>query len=406
MARLSRFLLSLSLLGGAWLLPGETVPDSMNPSLEPLRPTLNAWIEEGTLPNVAVMVVSKDQVLLEHHAGILDQELDTLLQRDSLFRIYSMTKPITALAAMMLVEQGELELDESITSVLPEFANLEVWSESGSMKSRPMTLRHLLSHTAGLTYGYYGDTPVDRMYREAGLIDDWDYLVPTTHDLVVGLGRLPLLFQPGSRFHYSFASDVVGQVVERVSGQTLDTYLQEHLWEPLGVVDAYFDVPDHLLERFGTNHYPNPAGGFVVQDSPREDPEFRDVSFLSGGGGLVMTIDSFSRFAQLLVGEGVVGEKRLVNKETIQQIFTNQLPVDSNSQSFRYGLGLGIRTVEDSAGKTRDLYYWGGAAGTSFWIDPTHSVSAIFMTQLIGGTDEPLNQFNEFVVERVPELAK
>ena len=253
------------------------------PKLVTLRPLLNSWVANGDLPNAAVLVLYRGQVVFEHHTGTLDIELGTPVARDSLYRIYSMTKPITSVAAMSLVEQGKLTLDGPITAILPEFETLEVYVDGNqSIPANSMSLRHLLSHTSGIVYGYDGNSPVDRLYRQYALIDDWDYLVPTTHDLVVGLGTLPLLFQPGERYHYGFSTDVVAEVVTRVSGMKLDAYLEQLLWTPLGVEDAFFDVPDDALDRFGTNQYRTSGGKFVVQDTPRVDPEFRDVTFLSG----------------------------------------------------------------------------------------------------------------------------
>ena len=359
--------------------------------LESLRPVMQSWVDAKTLPNAALLVVLHGENVFEHHVGALDLELGKPVRPDSLYRIYSMTKPVAAVAAMMLVEEGKLSLDEPVANVLPEFRNLKVQIDGVQMTANPMTLRHLLSHSSGLTYGYYGDTVIDRLYREAGLIDDWDYLVPTTHDLVTGLGKVPLLFQPGERFHYSFASDVVSEIVTRVSGMRFDHFLTQALWEPLGIKDAYFDVPESELARFGTNHYPYQNEGFPIQDTPRDDPEFRDVTFLSGGGGLVMTIQDFGKFAQSIL-DGLAGvEDTPLLKSTIEEMLKNQ--VNEEAGPFQYGLGFGIRKRTDPFDQSRliDTYYWGGAAGTSFWIDPVHGLLVVFFTQLIGAPNEPLS---------------
>ncbi len=367
--------------------------------LNTLHAAMQEWVESKTLPNVAVLVLHQGEKVFEQHLGTLDLELGAPVQPDSLYRIYSMTKPVTAIAALMLVEQGELALDDPIVGVLPEFANLQALVEGVRVTAEPMTLRHLLSHSAGLSYGYYGDTEVDRLYREVGLINDWDYLVPTTHDLVVELGKLPLLFQPGERFHYSFASDVVGEVVSRVSRKTLDVFFKERLWNPLGISDAYFDVPATELHRFGTNQYPFHDGVFPIQDTPRRNPEFRDVTFLSGGGGLVMSLEDFGKFAQFLLDAYFPQGHMLLRSSTLHEMFENQLP--SESGSFQYGLGFGIRERPDPFDPfqiTRN-YYWGGAAGTSFWVDPKYGLAVVFFTQLIGAPNEP----SALVTERVYE---
>ena len=365
--------------------------------LEPIRELFQDWIDSKRLPSAAILVLHDGETVFEHHAGNLDVELENPVQADSLFRIYSMTKPVTAIAVMKLVEDGKLALDDPISNVLPEFQDLEVYGESGNMPADPMTLRHLLAHSAGLTYGYYGNTPVDLVYREAGLIDDWDYLVPTTHDLVVELGKLPLLFNPGQRFHYSFASDVLSQVVERASGESFDVHLQNALWSPIGVKDAYFDVPDAVIDRFGTNHFRTPDGKFVIQDTPRSDPEFRDVTFLSGGGGLVMTLSDFGRFAQMLVDLGQVGERQLIKESTLREVFTNQVP--SPNGGFKYGLGFGIRERTDPTDEANriSLYYWGGAAGTSFWVDLENRLAVVFGTQLINSPGDSVRMVEDIV---------
>ncbi|MCY4094130.1 MAG: serine hydrolase [Gammaproteobacteria bacterium] len=372
--------------------------------LETLKPVMQGWIDSKTLPNAAVLVLFRGESVFEHHVGTLDLELGTPVQPDSLYRIYSMTKPVAAVAAMKLVEEGKLSLDDPVAEVLPEFSDLEVLVGDVKMLASPMTLRHLLSHSSGLTYGYYGDTAIDRLYREAGLIDDWDYLVPTTHDLVVGLGELPLLFQPGERFHYSFASDVVSEIVKRTSGMRFDHYLTQALWQPLGIEDAFFDVPESELARFGTNQYPFRNGAFPIQDTPRVDPEFRDVSFISGGGGLVMSIQDFGKFAQSIL-DGFEGRDNAVLQEsTIAEMLKNQL--NHESEQFQYGLGFGIRKRVDPLDQTRviDTYYWGGAAGTSFWIDPDYGLVVVFFTQLIGAPNEPANVLATTIYDAVERL--
>lgn len=382
----TRFCLALLLLCSALGLPKTEATDiELNASkLDSLTTFLDGQLESGALPSASLLVMHEGELVYERYTGTLDLDLDTPVRKDSLFRVYSMTKPVTAIATMMLVEQGKLQLDTSIAGVLPEFAELEVYQEKGNIQAKPMTLRHLLSHSSGLTYGYTGNTVVDQMYRKAEIIDNWDYLVPTTHDLVTELGKLPLLFQPGERFHYSFASDVLSQVIERIVDLPFDEHLKNVLWNPLGVEDVYFDVPESVLHRFGTNQFKGSSGDFRVQDSPYRDPEFRDVTFLSGGGGLVMTLSGYARFTQMLVDQGQVDGEQLIARESLEEIFKNQL--NPSSKDFKYGLGFGIRTrqslVEDM--QVTELYYWGGAAGSWFWVDLENQLAVVFATQMIG----------------------
>lgn len=363
-------------------------PAAVDPvKLESLKATMQRWVDEKTLPNCAVLVLQYGDRVFQHEVGTLDVSSGSVVQPDSLYRIYSMTKPVTSIAALMLIDQGLLSLDEPVDTILPEFSSLQVLSDAGLEPAQPMTLRHLLTHSAGLSYGYYGNTEVDRMYRKAGLIDDWDYLVPTTHDLVVELGKIPLLFQPGSRFHYGFSSDVLGEVVSRVSEKPLDEYFEETLWRPLGVKDAYFDVPEGVLHRFGTNHHPYQNEAFPIQDSPWEDPEFRDVSFLSGGGGLVMTIADYGKFANFLLTGADRNGNSLISKELHEELFKNQL----DPGGFQFGLGLALRQHPHPLDKSQTVtaHYWGGAAGTSFFVDRERHLAVVFFTQLIGGSGEP-----------------
>ena len=380
---------ALVLSSAAWTgeLPRATPAEAgMSPErLARVGAQMDEFVAQGEFPGMLAMVARRGKVVFEHSVGILDVETGAPLGMDSLMRIYSMTKPITSVAAMMLVEEGKLLLDAPVSEHFPEWQELSVL-EGGSEvpATNAMTARHLLMHTSGLTYGYYGDTPVDRMYREAKLIDDWDYLTHDTRELVHKLADIPLLFQPGSRWHYGFSTDVLGHLVERVSGKPLDAFFQERLFAPLGMNDSYFDLPEEVLPRFGTDHYVM-NGEVIVQDSPREDPEFRDVTFLSGGGGLVMTADNYMRFCLMLLNGGEWEGKRLLSPATVALMTSNLLPEGQSANGEGFGLGFAIAPDGAARGTlTPGSYYWGGAAGTFFWIDPTLELAAVFMPQRIG----------------------
>ena len=346
---------------------------------------MDSLVAQGEFPGMLAMIARRGSVVFEHAVGTLDVETGAPLEMDSLMRIYSMTKPVTSVAAMMLVEDGALLLDAPVSVHFPEWKELTVLEDGEQVPATTaVTARHLLMHTSGLTYGYYGDTPVDRMYREAKLIDDWDYLTHDTRELVQKLADIPLLFQPGSRWHYGFSSDVLGHLVERVSGQSLDSFFQERLFAPLGMEDSYFDVPEAALSRFGTDHYVV-DGEVVVQDSPHEDPEFRDVTFLSGGGGLVMTADNYMRFCLMLAGGGTLDGARILSPATVALMTTDMLAEGDSANGDGFGLGFAIAPDGPARGTlTPGSYYWGGAAGTFFWIDPQLELVAVFMPQRIG----------------------
>lgn len=343
---------------------------------------MDRLVADGELVGMTAMIARRGQVVFEHAAGTLDLETGAPMRLDSLIRIYSMTKPITSAAALMLVDDGKLDLDEPVTKFFPEWKDQTAYQGDEVVPvDPPVTAKHLLLHTSGLSYGYVGNTPVDRAYREAGLIDDWDYLVQDTDILVKKLADIPLLFQPGARWHYSFSTDVLGQLIERVSGQSLDEFLDERLFRPLGMEDVYFDVPADVVHRFGTDHEFE-DGNFFVQDSPREDPEFIGVTFLSGGGGLVMPTESYVRFCQMILNGGTFDGTRVLAPETVALMTTDQLPPGIWPNS---GFGLGFAVVTEDGGSTpRGSYSWGGAAGTFFWIDPGNELVAVFMPQYIG----------------------
>ena len=367
--------------------------------LEQLRAELDALTERGVFPGIVGMLARRGKVAFAHAAGQLDIEKGTAMQLDSLLRIYSMTKPITSVAAMLLVEDGVLELDAPVAQFFPEWRNMTVLAGAERVAAKPITVRHLLTHTAGLSYGYYGDTEVDRLYRAAGLIDDWDYLTHDTRELVAKLARLPLLFQPGARWHYGFATDVLGHLIERASGERLDRFLKRRLFAPLGMADAYFDVPPQVLHRFGTDHIVAEDGTVTVQDSPRGDAEFIGVTFISGGGGLVTTVGDYMRFCLMLANGGAAPDGRVLRKASVADLTANQLPAD---RSMQFGLGFAIAGGTD-APLSPGAYYWGGAAGTFFWVDPVRQLIGIFMPQRIGTPDAVQARLQQLVYDALAD---
>ena len=383
-------------LAGCWALAvsaavaelPRVAPESVGMSsarLEAVAQKMDALVAAAEFPGMTAMIARRGLVVFRHSTGLLDVETGAPMRDDSLLRVYSMTKPITSVAAMALVEDGELLLDAPVARFFPEWRDLTVLVDGERVPvARAVTARHLLMHTSGLSYGYVGDTPVDRMYREARLIDDWDYLTHDTRELVAKLADIPLLFQPGSRWHYGFSTDVLGHLVERVSDKPLDVFFRERLFEPLGMHDSFFDVPPEVVDRFGTDHYVN-DGEVVVQDSPREDPEFMGVTFLSGGGGLVMTAEDYLRFALMMQGGGRLQDARILSPTTVDLMTTDLLPDGISAGAAGFGLGFAI--VPPGAGRdarSPGSYYWGGAAGTFFWVDPAQELVAVFMPQRIG----------------------
>jgi len=361
--------------------------------LDRIVPFIQQYIDDGELVGATSMISRRGQVVHFETYGVLDRNTGQPVERDSIFRIYSMTKPITTLAVMQLVERGKLQLTDPVSRFLPGFADARVASEGGALipQARPMTVQMLMTHTAGLTYGVFGDTLVDREYRNADVMAS-----PDNTEFINRLSALPLQYQPGTRYHYSVATDVLGALVEVVSGQTLGDYFQEHIFEPLGMTDTHFEVPAEKLNRFGTNHTFNPATGELeISDDPANSNFVNRQTFESGGGGLLSTTEDYMRFSQALLNGGELNGQRIIGKKTLEYMTQNHLPgifgTDGNSGASLpgfaggTGFGLGFAVLEDptrtgvigSAGE----YYWGGAAGTIFWIDPVEDLAGVVMVQ-------------------------
>lgn len=310
--------------------------------------------------------------------GLQNQRKQTPIARDTIFRIYSMTKPITSLAAMQLSERGKLDIDAPVSKYLPEFENLKVLQNKRDGKNelvaenRPMTVRDLLRHTSGLTYGFFGNTLVDQRYRKAGvLMTDKDLQIT-----VEKLAKIPLLHQPGTRFHYSASTDVLGRVVEVASDMKFDDYLQANIFKPLDMKDSFFSVPIVKQPRFAQLYKINPKGK-LTPANPLQSIRFlnEDNKFYSGGGGLCSTVDDYLEFCKMLLNKGVKNDQRVIKAQTIDEMFKNQLANLNRKSSFRFGLGFQVFPEGD--------FGWGGAAGTRFWVNPDKEMAIIFMMQIM-----------------------
>ncbi len=372
-------------------------PESVGMSseaLERIAPLLQQYVDSGELVGVVSMLARHGEIVLFENYGTLDMDTGAPIEKDSLFRIYSMSKPITTVAAMMLYEEGKFQLTDPVSKFLPEFANLKVMDEGGSMVApeRAMTMQMLMSHTAGLTYGVFGDTLVDRQYRDAEILGNTDLAEMTSR-----LGEIPLQYQPGTRFHYSVSVDVLGRVVEVLSGQPLDEFFEQRIFSPLEMTDTFFEVPADKKPRFGTNHSFDPRTKTLeVSDRPETSAFANEVTFFSGGGGLVSSTEDYMRFSQMLLNGGELDGARILGRKTIEFMTQNHLPgifggASKNTNADLYGMsrgtgfGLGFAVIEDPAGAggitSAGEYYWGGAAGTIFWIDPVEDLIGIVMIQ-------------------------
>jgi len=349
---------------------------------------IEGLIESGQIAGAQVMLARNDLVVYTEVFGVRDLHDGTPVTHDTLWRIYSMTKPVTSVAVMMLHEEGHFGLDDLLADYLPEYAEMTVLRDGKRVPAqRPITIRQLLTHTAGFSYGFT-EEGVDALYRQSELF--------TAKDLAAfseQLATLPLAFEPGSRWHYGVNTDVLGRLVEVVSGQTLDAFLDERLFEPLGMVDTFFEVPADKLDRLGTNHRLHPESDAleVVPDGSLAGIRWQQVSLLSGGGGLVSTADDYMRFARMLFNGGSLDGVRILSPKTVSWMTRNHLPDGLAGQGVfgrdaAIGFGLGFAIIDDPVGWSGHVgaageYWWGGAAGTLFWIDPHYDVIAILMIQ-------------------------
>ncbi len=377
-------------------------PDSAGLSADGLariRPAMQAYVDDGRAAGVMTLVARHGQVVHWDAVGLRDLDAGDPLEPDDIFRIYSMTKPITSVAVMMLVEEGAAALDAPVATFIPEFADVTVLTADGERAApdRPITIEHLLTHTSGLTYGFFGDEAVDRLYNESDFFTRAEGL----DDFARQAAALPLLASPGDRWNYSISTDILGRVIEVASGQPLDAFFRARIFEPLGMDDTAFVVPADKLGRF-TGHYAVVDGALALVDSPLEGEYTQPPPWLSGGGGLTSTASDYIRFAQMLLQDGELGGTRLLAPETVQMMRSNRLPEAlvpiqlGTYLSPGYGFGLGFAVVVDAASSPEPdndgVFRWAGAANTFFWIDP--------QTELIGMVWTQINPFAAYDLER------
>jgi CubicO group peptidase (beta-lactamase class C family) len=351
------------------------------------------YVMAGKLPHMQLMISRDEQPLLSVVRGQARAK-GGALQVDALYRIASMTKPITSVAFMTLVEQGKVALDTPVTDIIPEFAGLRVGSDDGPLPARAMLMIDLLRHMAGLTYGLQRQTPIDARYRALGLDD---FQQPRTSDqFIADLATLPLEFSPGQQWRYSVATDVLGVVIERLTGQDLESVFRERIFAPLGMTDTTFAVPDEKADRMTDAWRLEPGGGIAVADLGARSNWRRTGRFLSGGGGLVSGVADYHRFARMLLREGELDGARILKAETVRAMRSNQLPDGRDLSSLSRGMfseadykgvgfGLGF-----AIGLDRGEFYWGGVFSTYFWIDPVERIIGLFMTQHLPSSTYPI----------------
>jgi CubicO group peptidase (beta-lactamase class C family) len=369
------------------------------------------YLDTGKLPCALTLVERNGHVAHSSALGHMDLERKRPLQEDTIFRIYSMTKPLTSLALMMLVEEGRISLDDPVHRYIPQWRELGVYEGGfiGGFRTRrtsaPMRVVDLMRHTSGLTYGFQQRTNVDAAYRKLHLGE-----IPTAvslEQMIDELAKVPLEFSPGSAWNYGISTDVVGYLVGKVSGQPFEQFLRSRILDPLGMTDTDFMVPAAKAARFAACYAATPKGGMVLQDDPQTSFFLKPPTFVSGGGGLVSTAADYLRFCRMLLNGGELDGVRLVSPKTLELMSHNHLPGGKDLPDLAVslfsevtyagvGFGLGFAVSVSPArgllpGSPGDIS-WGGLASTYFWVDPREQLIVIFMTQLTPSATYPIRR--------------
>jgi CubicO group peptidase (beta-lactamase class C family) len=383
-----------------------------SPRLARIGEHFQRYVDGGKLAGTLTLIARRGKIAYLEPQGHLEIERRRPMTPDAVFRIYSMTKPITSVGLMMLYEQGRFQLDDPVHRFIPSWRDLQVFVSGNhpvfktAPVERPMTVRDLLSHTSGLTYGFMERTNVDAAYRKLGVAERTKPGY-TLRDMVDTLATLPLEFSPGTRWNYSVSTDVLGHLIEVLSGQRLDAYLREHVLQPLGMRDTSFVIDPAQVPRFSANYQRLADGRLALLDDPAQS-QYREGSFFSGGGGLVSTAPDYFRFTAMLRNQGELDGIRLLGRKTVELMTMNHLPggrdLTDLAQAGMFtetayagvGFGLGFSVMQSPARAhilgTPGEFAWGGAASTAFWIDPAEDLIVIFMTQLMPSSSYPLRR--------------
>jgi len=411
-------------------LPIET-PESVGMSslrLARIGPVMQRFVDDGVIRGASTMVLRHGKVAHAEQFGHRDAEAGLAMTPDTIFRIYSMTKPIVATALMLLHEEGMFQLEDPVAKYLPAFGATQVLDADGSLvaPSRPIEVRDLLTHTSGLTYDFMEDTPVGQMYRDARIMNDASRSLEETIDAIAAI---PLATQPGQRWHYSVGIDVAARLIEVLSGRPLGAFLSERIFEPLdmadtgfgvadselGRVSAMYGLPDLIAENHGITQLVEAALSGVNEridvsaTYPTDTPEV----FARGGLGLFSTIGDYARFAQMLLNGGRLAGTRIVGRKTLELMHSNHLPAELlpfellGRDNAGLGFGLASRVMMDVASSAGPgsigEYGWAGAAKTYYWVDPAADLVGIFMTQYMTGVESPDRVMRSLVYQAIDD---
>jgi CubicO group peptidase (beta-lactamase class C family) len=369
----------------------------------------DALVASKKLAGLTTVVARRGKIAHHHTTGVSDIARGTKMTPETIFRIYSMSKPLTSVAIMMLYEEGRFQLDDPISKYAPMFKNPRV--AAGGMRgkidtvpaNREITFRDLLTHTSGLTYGFMEANTVDAVYRKVGI--DFQTAKVSLEEMCARIAEIPLIAQPGAEWNYSNATDVLGYLVQVISGQRFDDFLAERVIKPLGMVDTAFYVPQDKLGRLAANYNVEADGSLKLIDDPQKSSFAVKRDIVSGGGGLCSTAADYMRFCQMMLNKGELDGVRLLGRKTVELMTTNHLRGDmadmgqprfSESSYEGVGFGLGFSVMLDPAKAqilgTAGEYAWGGAASTAFWVDPAEEMVVLLMTQAMPSSAYPIRR--------------
>jgi CubicO group peptidase (beta-lactamase class C family) len=424
--------------------------------LQKIAPSLNdLYLKNGKFPGFVSAVARKGKVVHYETIGFADMETGESLKKDSLFRIYSMSKPITGVALMILLEEGKLRLNDPVSLYIPEFADTKVlmMNEDGTSElvdqTKVMTIRDLATHTSGIAYDFTANKELAKIYRQNKLSPYFSINNPTKETLVTGMissekpfkdicsfaealaSKAPLMHQPSERYTYSMGMDVLGCIIERVSGVRFDEFLDTRIFKPLNMQDTFFSVPESKRDRFTTLYaevkdlktFMPDLGESIPEDltmlrvdGKQNSAYFKEATVFDGGSGLVSSTEDYLKFAQMLLNGGKLGEQRILSRKSVELMSGNHLPDTFSSDAYletaggyRRGAGIGLTvgllTDPAKAGQygSKGMFFWGGAASTIFWIDPEEELVAVLMTQVLGSSELLRETYSALVYQAIDD---
>ena len=433
-----------------------SVSGMSNERLQKIAPSLNdLYLKNGKFPGFVSAVARKGKVVHYETIGFADLETGESLKKDSLFRIYSMSKPITGVGLMILLEEGKLRLNDPVSLYIPEFAKTQVLvvNEDGTStlidQTKVMTIRDLATHTSGIAYDFTANKALAKIYRENELSPYFSINTPTKETLVSGMispektfkdicsfaealaSKAPLMHQPSERYTYSMGMDVLGCIIERVSGVKFDEFLNTRIFKPLNMQDTFFSVPESKRDRFTTLYaevkdlktYMPDMGDSIPDDltmlrvdGKQNSAYFKEATVFDGGSGLVSSTEDYLKFAQMLLNGGKLGDQRILSRKSVELRSGNHLPDTFSSDAYletaggyRRGAGIGLTvgllTDPAKAGQygSKGMFFWGGAASTIFWIDPEEELVAVLMTQVLGSSELLRETYSALVYQAIDD---